>query len=132
MNTFTREAIGYAAASACALVLDVSILWSLVHFFSWWYLAAATLSFLCGVLVSYALSIKWAFKQHRLSDRRAEFLGFALLGAIGLGVNVIVIFVAVQYLGIYLLIAKGMAAGLTFLCNFLSRRQLLFIAAPNA
>src|SRR5712672_2456283 len=114
MNAFIREAIGYAAASACALVLDVFILWALVHFFSWWYLAAATLSFLCGVLVSYALSIKWAFKQHRLCDRRAEFMGFALLGTIGLGVNVVVIFVAVQYLGVHLLIAKGMAASLTF------------------
>jgi putative flippase GtrA len=132
LKPFIREITGYAAASACALALDVSILWALVHYYSWWYLAAATFSFLCGVIVSYVLSIKWAFKQHRLSDRRAEFMGFALLGTIGLGVNAIVIFIAVEYLGVYLLIAKGVAAGFTFLCNFASRRQLLFIAAPNA
>jgi putative flippase GtrA len=131
LRPFIREIIGYAAASACALALDMSILWTLVHYFSWWYLAAATFSFLCGVVVSYVLSIKWAFKQHRFSDRRAEFMGFALLGTIGLGVNAIVIFIAVQYLGIYLLIAKGVAAGFTFLCNYISRRQFLFIAAPN-
>ena len=132
MKSFTREITGYAAASACALALDVSILWALVHYFFWWYLAAATFSFLCGVIVSYLLSIKWAFKQHRLSDWRAEFMGFALLGTIGLGVNAIVIFIAVEYLGVYLLIAKGLAAGFTFLCNFVSRRRLLFIAAPSA
>jgi putative flippase GtrA len=53
-------------------------------------------------------------------------VSFAVLGAIGLGVNAAVMFVLVRYLGVYYLFAKCASAGCTFAYNFLSRRQLLF------
>jgi len=130
MKKVVHEAVGYAGASGCALVVDVAVLWILVHFFSWWYLEAACLAFAAGVIVSYTLAVKWVFKQRRLDDRRAEFMGFAALGTLGLGVNAAVMYIAVKYLGLYYLIAKVAAAGITFLCNFVSRRQLLFVPKP--
>jgi len=132
VNIFFREAIRYSAASACALFLDFIVLWILVHYFSWWYLAAATASFLSGVFVAYSLSVKFVFKHRRLHDRRAEFLGFAAVGTLGLAVNAAVMFVAVRYLGLYYLAAKCVAAAFTFGCNFVSRRQLLFVVHSSA
>jgi putative flippase GtrA len=122
-----KEAVGYAAASGCALVFDMTILWSLVHFFSWNYLVAATISFLVGTFVTYALSIRLVFKQRRLKDPRAEFASFAAIGTASLAVNAGVIFLAVRYLGLYYLAAKCVAAGFTLVCNFITRRQLLFV-----
>jgi putative flippase GtrA len=122
-----RDALGYAAASGCALVVDMAILWMLVHFMSWHYLAAATTSFLAGAVVAYEVSVKLVFMQHRLQDRRAEFLSFVAIGTVGLGINAAVIFVMVRYFGLYYLIAKCMAAAFTFMFNFVARRQLLFV-----
>jgi putative flippase GtrA len=122
-----RQASWYAAASGCALIVDMVILWALVHFLSWNYLAAATASFLAGAVVAYELSVKLAFKQHRLQDRRAELAGFVGIGTVGLAINAAVIFVMVKYLGLHYLIAKCVAAGFTFMCNFIARRQLLFV-----
>lgn len=122
-----REAASYTAVSACALCVDFAILFILVHYFSWWYLAAATVSFSFGVLVAYTLSITVVFKRRRLKDRRLEFAAFASIGAVGIGINAIVMWLLVKYLGFYYLIAKCGAAGVTFLWNFLSRRQLLFV-----
>ncbi len=127
MNILFREAIGYAVASGCALFVDVALLWVLVQHFDWWYLAAATTSFASGVFVAYVLSVKLVFRQRRLPDRRAEFASFAAIGMAGLAINAVVIFFAVKYLGIHYLAAKGLAAGFTFICNFISRRQLLFV-----
>jgi putative flippase GtrA len=132
VSTFFKEAVGYAVASACALLLDFTVLWILVHYFSWWYLAAATISFLSGAFVTYGLSVKFVFKHRRLQDRRAEFLGFAAIGTVGLAVNAAVMFVAVKYLGLYYLVAKCVAAAFTLACNFVSRRQLLFIVRSAA
>lgn len=132
MRIFVREAIGYTAASGCAFLLDIGILWVLVHYLSWWYLAAAMTSFLSGVLFAYALSVKFVFKQRRLNDRRAEFMGFAAIGTLGLVVNATVMFLAVKYLGLYYLVAKCVAAGFTLICNFVSRRQLLFVLNSSA
>ena len=123
MKTIFKEAIGYAAASTCALALDVTVLWVLVRYCNWWFLAAATASFLSGVVVAYLLSVQFIFTQHRLHDRKAEFVSFAALGGVGLGINAAVIFMAVSFLGLHYIAAKFLAAGITFCCNFVSRRQ---------
>lgn len=127
MKILFREAVGYATASGCALILDMTILWVLVRFLSLEYLAASTISFLAGAVVAYELSVNLAFKQHRLQDRRAELVSFVAIGAAGLVINAAVIFVMVRYVGLHYLIAKCVAAGFTFICNFTARRQILFV-----
>ena len=127
MKTVVQEAIGYTAVSACALLVDMTMLWVLVHYFSWWYLVAATASFSVGLLVAYALSVKLVFRHRRLRDRRLEFASFASIGAVGVAINAAVISFGVKYLGLHYVIAKCGSAGFTFLLNFLARRQFLFV-----
>ncbi len=127
MRALLREAVGYGAASAAAFAVDLSILWALVHFLSWGYLPAACTSFLAGATVAYALSVRLAFKRHRLRNRRVEFLSFVAIGVVGLAINTAVMSFAVQYLGLHYLFAKCVAAGFTFICNFVARRQILFV-----
>lgn len=126
MKIILKEACGYGAASGCALIVDVAILWMLVRFYSWHYLAAATISFLAGASVAYVLSVRLAFKQHRLRDRHAEFIGFVMIGVAGLALNAAIMSLAVRYFGLNFLLAKCVAAACTFTCNFVARRQILF------
>jgi putative flippase GtrA len=128
MRRLLREGLGYLAASGAALGVDVLLLWSLVQFLSWGYILAASTSFLAGAVVAYVLSVKLAFRQHRLEDRRMEFLSFVGIGVAGLTVNAGVIFAMVRFFGLHYLVAKGVAAGFTFICNFFARRQLLFVS----
>jgi putative flippase GtrA len=132
MRTILREAGGYLAASGCALLVDMSILWWLVHLAHLHYEIAAAVSFLSGAVVAYHLSVRIAFRHRRLRDRRAEFASFIAIGAAGLAVNAGVMFVGIAGLGLSLIPAKCVAALLTFTCNFLLRRQLLFSARPSA
>jgi putative flippase GtrA len=127
VTRLVQEAFGYGAASVCALAVDMSILWLLVQYGGWGYLAAATISFLAGAVVAYLVSVKLVFRQHRLADQRLEFLSFVGIGIVGLAVNAAVISLAVRYLGLHYLLAKCVAAGFTFLCNFVARRQILFV-----
>jgi putative flippase GtrA len=127
VRQFLKELLGYGASSACALIVDVAILWALVNFLSWGYLPAATTSFLVGAVVAYQLSTMIAFEQHRLTSRKTEFASFVAIGGIGLLVNGAVIFIGVNLLGLHYLIAKCVAAGFTFTCNFIARRQILFV-----
>lgn len=128
MNILFKEAFGYTVASGCALIIDITALWLLVHFLSLGYLAASTISFLAGAIVAYELSVRLAFKKHRVQDREAELAAFVLIGAVGLAVNAVVIFFAVSHLGLHYLAAKCVAAAFTFSCNFVARRQMLFTA----
>lgn len=127
MRVLLREAVGYGAASVCAFAADIGILWLLVRFLGVGYLAAATASYLTGAVVAHALSLKLAFRQRRLTDPRLEFVSFFAIGTAGLAINAAVISLAVRYLGLHYLLAKFVAASFTFICNFIARRQILFV-----
>jgi putative flippase GtrA len=127
MRTMIREAAGYTAVSACALCADVAVLFVLIHYFSWWYLAAATVSFLVGLVIGYVLSVALVFKYRRLKDRRFEFASFTAIGVVGAVLNTAAMAFGVSCLGRHYLVAKCGAAGFTFLWNFAARRQFLFV-----
>lgn len=131
MRRLLKEAVGYGLASALALAADAGLLFVLVHFFRWWYLAAATLSFTVGVGIAYVLSVTLVFERRRVESRRVEFATFAGIGVVGLVINNAVIYVGVGRLGLHYMVAKAIAALFTFAGNFLARRQLLF-ARPAA
>jgi putative flippase GtrA len=67
-----RELLGYGAASAIALGVDVSMLALLVGPGGWHYLPASVVAFISGGLVAYALSVRFVFQQHRVPQRSLE------------------------------------------------------------
>ena len=127
MKVIVQEAMRYGAVSVCAFIVDITVLFVLVHYLSWWYVAAATASFLIGLLVAYVLSVTLVFKYRRLEDPRMEFASFAGIGVIGVAVNAAAIIFGVRILDLHYLVAKCGAAGFTFVWNFAARRQLLFV-----
>jgi putative flippase GtrA len=132
MKAVVQEGIRYTAVSACALIIDIAVLFILVHYLSWWYVAAATTSFLVGLLVAYVLSVSLVFKYRRLNDQHFEFASFAGIGVVGVAINAAVISFGVKILGMHYLIAKCGAAGFTFVWNFVARRQFLFVQRRTA
>ena len=126
-----RELIGYAIASAVALGVDAGLLYALVRYAGWHYQWAAACSFTLGAFVAYALSVKLAFRSHRLRNRPLELFTFVLLGLAGLAVNSLALFIAVSKLSLMVLPAKALAALCTFATNFVVRRQLLFTPASH-
>ncbi len=112
--------------AAVALAVDVATMHGLVSLLGAHYLTAATAGFTLGVLVNYALSVRFVFRHRRIESRRQELAVFVLIGLCGLAINAAALAVAVEILGRHYLIGKTMASGLTFLFNFGVRRQLLF------
>jgi len=127
LRIFFGEAFGYLAASGCALICDMTMLWILVQHFRWDPLMAACVSFILGSVVAYTISVVLVFRERRLESRSMEFAGFVGLGVAGLAINAGVMWLAVRYLGLFYLGAKCVAAVFTFSFNFISRRQLLFV-----
>jgi putative flippase GtrA len=127
MKLFIQEALRYGAVSALGFIVDVTILWILVHYFFWGYLWAATTSFIGGLMLGYALSVTLVFRYRRLKDQRLEFASFAAIGAVGVAINAAAMSIGVKFMGLHYLIAKCGSAVFTFLWNYLARRQFLFV-----
>lgn len=126
LSKLFRETFAYGLVSVVALGVDTSVLYSLVTWAGWHYLAAAMVAFAAGASVAYALSVRFVFPVHKLRNRYAEFISFVTLGLAGLAVNTAALFLAKSAVGLGLITAKLLAAGCTFATNFTLRRQLLF------
>jgi putative flippase GtrA len=119
----------YTLVGGVALVVDFGALWLLKELAGWHYLWAAALAFILGVVTNYAISVTWVFGRRAVEDRRLEFVIFALLGVLGLGINELLMLTLTQIGGLHYLVSKGVSTGVTFVWNFGSRKALLFSLA---
>jgi putative flippase GtrA len=120
------EFIRYGLCSALALACDMALLLFLHHVLGMHYLLAAAIGFAAGLFIAYATSVRYAFRERRLTDSRSEFAAFALVGILGLGLTQILLHLFVTYALLPVATAKIMTAGFVFLFNFTLRKFMLF------
>lgn len=125
------DCAGYGLVSAIALTCD----WSGLIFLAAVglpYLVASAISFCIGMVVAYALSIRFVFPTRRGLSREAEAGGFFAVGIVGLILTQAILFVLVSRLGLDVAIAKAPTAVMVFLFNFACRRGRVFTGAAGA
>jgi putative flippase GtrA len=120
------EGARYFGASAAALLIDFGVYAGLIRFAGVNYLVAAPIGFALGLATVYLLSIRWVFRHRRVSDRRAEFALFAVIGLAGMALNQGIIYAVVEVMPGAYEIAKAVSAGTVFWFNFAARKLLLF------
>jgi putative flippase GtrA len=119
------EFLRYLLCSAAALAVDF-LAYSLALRLHLAYPTAAALGFGLGLWTAYSLSVRYAFKQRALADRRVEFLVFAGIGLLGLLLTEFLLWYLIGQLRFEAHLAKLIGAGLVFLFNFVLRKSLLF------
>ena len=127
-----REFLAAVACAACALCIDISILFALTSVAQVHYLCAASIGFAVGTVVAWYLSVRFVFQYRRCVSPSHEFVYFALIGIVGLIINDAVIAFFVENIGQSVLIGKGAAAAITFGFNFSLRKRLLFSSSPHS
>lgn len=126
LRSLFRELVGYTAASAVALVVDLAVLIALtesgVH-----YLAAATLAFLAGMVVVYVASVRYIFSWRTHRERQDIEVGvFVATGVVGLLLNLGIMWLLTSVVGLFYLISKLVSVGIVFTWHFASRKLILF------
>ena len=124
-----HESWKYFLVSAVSLALDLALFWFLVEKAHVYYLIANIVSVSAGLVVNYVLSVAFVFRERRLKSRWAEFVGFVVIGVMGLAVNEAGVAVLVGVVGLAPVVGKIGAAGVSFVFNFVVRRVVLFTAA---
>jgi len=113
-------------ASFSAFLFDFLILAGLVELLTLHYLAASAAGFVAGVSISYVLSVNWIFKTRSLKNKQLEYTLFLTIGAIGLGLNAVSMYILVEAFALHYLFARVIAGSAIFLFNFFTRRIVLF------
>ena len=128
----------YFIVAGIAFIFDFSTLYFLTKFdfFKTYYLIAVAISFIIGVTINYTLSIIWVFHKKRLKNRSAEFLIFAVIGIVGLFLNMLLVWLFTEYFfqkffiiqdkQLRILASRFISIFISYIWNFLSRKFILF------
>jgi len=111
---------------AVATLADIGLLYILTDFAHIYYLTSTALGFILGTIINYILSIFWVFKNRKLKNKTTEFIIFTVIGAIGLLLNELFMWLFTDIVNLYYLISKILATIIVFLFNFLTRKKFLF------
>jgi putative flippase GtrA len=127
-----RQFSHYVLVGGTAFAVDFCILYLLTEQVGLHYLGSATIAFIAGLAVNYALCITWVFDTRTLKSRFNEFLVFGLIGVAGLLLNNALMYLLTDKKGLHYLLSKLIAAGVVLVFNFSLRRTILFNARHSA
>ena len=89
------------------------------------YYASSAVSFTASVIVNYVLSMRFVFVAKEGMSKMQEIMIFIALSMVGLLLNQMIMFFAVELLGMFYALAKIFATILVTAYNFISRKKFL-------
>jgi putative flippase GtrA len=123
-ETFTQAAKYFIVGGFCT-VLDFAMLFVLTHFAGLNYVTSSIISFMSGTVLNYYLCTFWIFKVRVVENRHYEFFYYAIITAIGLGINTLLIWSFTEFIGLYFMLSKLLATFVTYWWNFGARKYFL-------
>lgn len=119
------QILKFGVVGGIAFVIDYSIMVLLTEAFEINYLISSAIAFACSVIFNYILSIKWVFLANHDHKKSTELIVFIVLSVIGLGINELIMYVAVDLLSIHYMLAKIGATVIVMIYNFITRKLFL-------
>ncbi|MDR1973630.1 MAG: GtrA family protein [Bacteroidales bacterium] len=116
---------GIFVGGVCVLS-DMFLLYLLVELSGFHYLIANAIAFIAGTVLNYILSIIWIFTSRGDYSRNKEFIIFLIIGAVGLALNSLFMWIFTDGFEIYYMTSKIITVIIVYLWNFFSRKYILF------
>lgn len=115
----------FGIVGGTAFVIDFLFLYLFREFLHFPVILANTLSFCISVIYNYIASLKWVFDVNKKKDARKQFITFIVFSVIGLLLNDLIMWISVDFLSIYYLLAKIIAIFIVMIFNFVTRKLFL-------
>lgn len=117
----------YIFVGGIATVVDWGALFLLTECAQIYHLTSAVFAFIAGLITNFILSKLLVFKA---SEARVngvfEFVSYAMIGAVGLGITELIIVLFTNGLKIHYMISKAIATAVVLVWNYMARKLLLY------
>lgn len=130
-NTFARQFISYFGVGGVSALVEWIVFSILEYLLDLPYMVATVISFLVSTTTNWILGRTFTFKNSDYKDKRTkELLLVFLVSAIGLAINMLLMLIFVEFIGMQTnlmkIVAKVMSTGIVFMWNFLSRKYIIY------
>ncbi|MBU3839910.1 MAG: GtrA family protein [Candidatus Ruminococcus intestinipullorum] len=124
-KSLVQQILRFGIVGGSAFVIDYGIMIFLTELVGVNYLLSCGISFAVSVVYNYILSICWVFNISGQRSKQQDFFIFMLLSIIGLGINQLMMWVCVECVGIFYMLAKIIATAIVMVYNFVTRKLFL-------
>lgn len=131
MNLLKHKELGiqflkYIVVGGLAFIVDFLTLYILTEYQHFHYMLSAGIAFIIGLNVNYILAKFFVFKDTKIVNPKKEYLAIVIISISGLILNQLLLFVITEFLGVYYLYSKLIAATLILIYNFAIRKIFVF------
>lgn len=118
--------IRFIISGGLATVVNLGALFTLTHFFHFWYLISAIIAFLFAFFVSFSLQKFWTFRDHSREGMHKQAGRFFVIVLLGLFINTSIIYVLVEFLHLHYLIAQFLSGIVIAFFNYMMYQKFIF------
>lgn len=122
-NTFIQF-FRYIFVGGIAAVVNIGMLYVFTDIIKMHYIISNILSFILGLIVNYLLSKKFVFQEETNINLTTEFIIYAVIGVIGLGIDTLLLWLFTDITKLYYMISKLISTAIVFIWNFGARKIL--------
>ncbi len=119
------QILRFSVVGGTAFLIDFGFLCLFKEVFGINYLIASGLSFTISVIYNYILSTHWVFDVDENHSKIKDLVVFIVLSVIGLGINQLMMWVMVDFMGVFYMLSKIVATAVVMVYNFVTRKIFL-------
>ena len=129
---FTQhQIVRYLIGGGTSAVINLVSLYFFNSILGIYYITASIIAFIISFLMSLIFHKFWTF-QERSTDNLHRQGGLYLLASLfGLGLNTLILYIAVDGFHLFVLVGQIIAGGLTACCTFFISKHIVFKAKPR-
>lgn len=120
-----HQFLKYCIGGGLAFFIDIAGLYFFTEFFGLWYILSATLSFVLAAIFNYLFQRFITFKSQDKNYVK-QFVLFVVIALVGLLINNSILYILVEFFGLWYMFAKVIAAGVVLIWNFWANKKFTF------
>ncbi|MDD4333136.1 MAG: GtrA family protein [Patescibacteria group bacterium] len=118
--------IKYIISGGIATTVDLGLLYFFTDIFKIWYLASATFAFVIAFFVSFSLQKFWTFRENSREKIIQQLSLYLITGLINLGINAAGMYILVDILNLWYILAQIIMGGVVAIGSFLVYKFVIF------
>ena len=125
-NSLLKQLIKFAFVGFTGTIVNLTILYTLTEFFYVYYIISEIIAFFISVINNYILNKIWTFKENIEERLIRKYFKYTIICLISLIVNISILFILVEFFGIWYIFAEIVAIMGGFLFNFIGNKLWTF------
>ncbi len=127
ISLFAKHALKYYVVGAIGVLVNLGLLYSLTEFVGLWYLVSYIIAISVSITLNFTFNKFWTFSDSKNSQRTIViYLKFVGVSLLGMGIQLGSVYLLVETLLVYYMLAALISIGIASGINFIINRRWTF------